>query len=562
MTRARKAAVGNQFDLFLPYVADLPMRDQREMMERPFFSLAKSRRVKPIDYNSPDGKLWVHVSASPDYGMATIWDADILIYCASVLADMVRRGVNDVPRTLHLMPYDLLRAIGRPTTGRAYELLGQALDRLVATTIKTNIRAENRREATFSWLDGWTQLVDEKTERSRGMTIELSNWFWEGVMMKGGVLSIDRAYFDITGGRERWLYKVARKHAGGAGEDGFAISMPVLFEKSGAEGEYRRFKFEILKLAEKDALPGYGLSVEPGKGGEPLLRMRRVDGKDGAGMGLSGQGLSGSDVSPGKHLAAELAPAAEPATQPIGRSEGKAASAVREETFDARTLIRSTIAGLSHAATRGFMTDETIAHLRETCPGWDLHALHAEFERWVNADATRTPADWQRAFIGWVRRHHEKHRHTLDGADYAWGEELAPDGAMLANYWQGAFPHENLALDGWTRTSPVGSFAANAYGLHDMIGNVWEWTRDWYAASAGGGGCCAQVNPRGPRRDQSFDPDQPGGKIPRKVLKGGSYLCAANYCQRYRPAARHPQAIDSPTAHIGFRCVLRANGVQ
>lgn len=402
MSRARKVSVGDQFDLFLPYIADLPLRDQREMMERPFFSLAKSRRVKPIDYTSPDGKLWVHVSASPEYGMATIWDADILIYCASVLADMMRRGLNDVPRKLHIMPYDLLRAIGRPTTGRAYELLGQALDRLVATTIKTNIRAENRREATFSWLDGWTQLVDEKTERSRGMTIELSNWFWEGVMMKGGVLSIDRAYFNITGGRERWLYKVARKHAGGAGEDGFAISMPVLFEKSGAEGEYRRFKFEILKLAEKDALPGYGLTIAAGKGGEPLVRMRRVDGKDGAGRGLSENAsiAAGENVSPGKHSAEK--PVAVAANAPEA-----------EPAMDARALIRSTIAGLSHAATRGFLTDETIDHLRETCPGWDLHALHADFERWVAGDSARTPADWQRAFIGWVKRHHEKHRHTL-----------------------------------------------------------------------------------------------------------------------------------------------------
>ena len=195
------AARAQQIEMFLPYLADLPLRDQREMMERPFFSLAKAKRVKPIDYRSPDGKLWVHVSANPDYGMATIWDADILIYCASMLADMARRGVNDVPRTLHLMPYDLLRAIGRQPTGRAYELLGQSLDRLVSTTVKTNIRADagmpaggrGRREATFSWLDGWTQLVDEKTERSRGMTIELSNWFYEGVMMTGGVLSIDRA---------------------------------------------------------------------------------------------------------------------------------------------------------------------------------------------------------------------------------------------------------------------------------------------------------------------------------------------------------------------------------
>ncbi|MBB4614111.1 plasmid replication initiation protein [Novosphingobium taihuense] len=432
MTRARPAPsraapTSDQFDLFLPYVADMPMRDQREMMERPFFSLAKSKRVKPIDYTSPDGKLWVHVSASPEYGMATIWDADILIYCASVLADMARRGVNDVPRKLNLMPYDLLRAIGRPTTGRAYELLGQSLDRLVATTIKTNIRAENRREATFSWLDGWTQLVDEKTERSRGMTIELSNWFWEGVMMKGGVLSIDRAYFNITGGRERWLYKVARKHAGGAGEEGFAISMPTLFEKSGAEGEYRRFKFEILKLAEKDALPGYGLSVETAKGGEPMLRMRRIDGKDGADRALPiPRGEGAADVLRQAHderIGAELAlepaqpqPVKAPSRKSVSpgkHSEAKFSEAKHAETVDASALIRRAVAGLSDTATRGFMTDETIETLRATCPGWDLHTLHAEFEKWVNADAARLPANWQKAFIGFVKRHHEKHGHTL-----------------------------------------------------------------------------------------------------------------------------------------------------
>ena len=421
MSRARQLAVGEQFDLFLPYIADLPLRDQREMMERPFFSLAKSKRVKPIDYTSPDGKVRVHVSANPDYGMATIWDADVLIYCASVLADMARRGRNDVPRKLHIMPYDLLRAIGRPTTGRAYELLGQALDRLVATTIKTNIRADaggdppsgrGRREATFSWLDGWTQLVDEKTERSRGMTLELSNWFWEGVMMKGGVLSIDRAYFDITGGRERWLYRVARKHAGGAGEGGFAISMPVLFEKSGAEGQYRRFKFEMLKLAEKDELPGYALSVETAKDGEPMLRMRRVDGKGGAERGLpsspsEGEGEEGLQKVSSRKLFAQ--------GQDDAAVAPSAGAPPPPDVVDARKLIRSAVAGLSHAATRGFMTDETIDLLRRECPGWDLHALHAEFERWVGASADRTPADWQRAFVGWVRRHHEKHRHQLRG---------------------------------------------------------------------------------------------------------------------------------------------------
>lgn len=411
-TRAAKRAINEQFDLFLPYLADLPLRDQREMMERPFFSLAKTKRMKPIDYTSPDGKLWVNVSSNPQFGMATIWDADILIYCASMLADMQRRGINDIPRTLHIMPYDLLRAIRRPTTGRAYELLGQALDRLVSTTVKTNIRAENRREATFSWLDGWTQLVDERTERSRGMTLELSNWFWEGVLMKGGVLSIDRAYFDITGGRERWLYRVARKHAGGAGEGGFAISMPTLFEKSGAEGPYRRFKFEIIKIAAKNALPGYQLAIEDNEGRkEPKLRMRRHDGAPGT-RGVQGKGpqnqsrlaspTSRPNVSSRKLSGQDTTPQVKTASRPA-------------ETYDASSLIRGAVAGLSDKATRGYMADETISLLRSECPGWDLHNLHAEFERWVNADSSRTPANWQKAFIGYVRRWHEKHRHELRG---------------------------------------------------------------------------------------------------------------------------------------------------
>jgi plasmid replication initiation protein len=335
-----------------------------------------------------------------------------------MLADMARRGQNDIPRELHVMPYDLLRAIGRPTTGRAYELLGQALDRLVATTIKTNIRAENRREATFSWLDGWTQLVDERTERSKGMTLELSNWFYGGVLMKGGVLAIDRAYFAITGGRERWLYKVARKHAGGAGEGGFAISMPVLFEKSGAEGEYRRFKFELLKLADKNALPGYDLLIEPSSKGEPLLRMRRNDAK---GDDLT---VSAQDIAEGKSAFGQLDenvgagegsmpnPLAEVSSRKL-RQTTRPSDAADESLVDVRSLIKSTVAGLSDAANRGLMTDDTIEQLRSECPGWDLYVLHAEFETWVNAAPDRSPVNWQRAFIGWVKRHHEKHRHEL-----------------------------------------------------------------------------------------------------------------------------------------------------
>jgi plasmid replication initiation protein len=399
MSTKPKDGSAEQFELFLPYLADLPLRDQREMMERPFFSLAKSKRVKPIDYRSPDGKLWVHVSGNPDYGMATIWDADILIYCASMLADMARRGINDVPRKLHLMPYDLLRAIGRQPTGRAYELLGQALDRLVSTTVKTNIRAENRREATFSWLDGWTQLVDEKTERSRGMTIELSSWFYEGVMMTGGVLSIDRAYFDISGGRERWLYKVARKHAGGAGEGGFAISMPTLFEKSGAEGQYRRFKFEIAKIAERNELPGYALTLEQAEGKrEPSLRMRRR---------AEGEGATPAVPAPpkkAKAAAARQLKASTPEDTPPPPAD---------RDLDASALIQRSVKSLSTRSTFGEITDATLALLRSECPGWDYQTLHAEFKAWVEGDPARTPVSYQNAFIGYVRRFDAKNRHLL-----------------------------------------------------------------------------------------------------------------------------------------------------
>lgn len=154
-------------------------------------------------------------------------------------------------------------------------------------------------------------------------------------------------------------------------------------------------------------------------------------------------------------------------------------------------------------------------------------------------------------------------RGGLDGADYAWGDELAPGGAMLANYWQGLFPFANQMLDGWERTSPVGTFPANGYGLSDMIGNTWEWTADWWsdrpepAKKKIATSCCTLSNPRGAKLKDSYDPGQPGVRIGRKVLKGGSHLCAANYCQRYRPAARHPEMIDTSTSHIGFRCVRR-----
>jgi formylglycine-generating enzyme required for sulfatase activity len=143
-------------------------------------------------------------------------------------------------------------------------------------------------------------------------------------------------------------------------------------------------------------------------------------------------------------------------------------------------------------------------------------------------------------------------RAGFDDAEFAWGDEFEPNGEPQANTWQGTFPYHNSLKDGWLRTSPVGTFGKSRYGLYDMIGNVWEWTADWWSAGAEADGktCCSA------KRSSSVAPGDPLG-IPRRVLKGGSHLCAPNYCRRYRPAARHAHPIDTSTSHVGFRCIVR-----
>jgi formylglycine-generating enzyme len=163
--------------------------------------------------------------------------------------------------------------------------------------------------------------------------------------------------------------------------------------------------------------------------------------------------------------------------------------------------------------------------------------------------ALPTEAEWEFAARG-----------GLDGAEFVWGAEFAPVGRQMANTWQGEFPWQNLCTDGFETTSPVGIFPPNGYGLFDMAGNVWEWTTDWFSARHephAQSPCCVPDNPRSGVIEGSFDPAQPKIRIPRKVVKGGSFLCAPNYCRRYRPAARHAQMIDSGMSNIGFRCVFR-----
>lgn len=183
----------------------------------------------------------------------------------------------------------------------------------------------------------------------------------------------------------------------------------------------------------------------------------------------------------------------------------------------------------------------------------DHPVVHVAFEdaeayaKWRGQELP-TEAEWEFAARG-----------GLEGAEFTWGHEYMPNGTPMANTWQGEFPWQNRVEDGYEWTAPVGSFPPNGYGLYDMAGNVWEWTTDWYQVhSRIKSTCCTIDNPRGGEREQSCDPRMPAVKIPRKVMKGGSYLCAPNYCRRYRPAARMAHPIDTSTCHLGFRCIVRA----
>ena len=172
------------------------------------------------------------------------------------------------------------------------------------------------------------------------------------------------------------------------------------------------------------------------------------------------------------------------------------------------------------------------------------------YAAWVGKELP-TEAEWEFAARG-----------GLEGAVFAWGDhDVVSNGRALANTWQGAFPSQNLMLDGFEGTSPVGSFPPNGYGLFDITGNVWEWTVDYFtvAHAATTHPCCVPENPRVTSAEASREPGLPGARFPRKVIKGGSHLCAPNYCLRYRPAARQSQTIDSAMGHLGFRCILRSS---
>jgi formylglycine-generating enzyme len=186
-------------------------------------------------------------------------------------------------------------------------------------------------------------------------------------------------------------------------------------------------------------------------------------------------------------------------------------------------------------------------------------------QRLGNHPVTHVAAEDAEAYAAWLGKQLPSEaewefaaRGGLDGAVFAWGDEFALGGTLMTNTWHGEFPWQNLKPTGWPSTTPAGSFPANGYGLFDMTGNVWEWTSDYFTASPASPACCVPRNPRITSPEASLVPGEPGAHIPRRVIKGGSHLCAPNYCLRYRPAARQAEAIDTSTSHLGFRCIVRA----
>lgn len=263
-----------QLDLFVATLTDLPLRDQRETMERPFFSLSKSPRFEPITYESRDA--FVRVSPSATYGMATIWDADILIWAASQINEAQEQGLA-TSRVIRVHPYDLLRSIRRHTGKDQYERLRDALRRLQSTSIETNIRAKGKKRlAQFSWIESWAEMIDDRTGRSDGMKITLSEWFYEGILDQQLLLAIPAEYFDLTGGIERWLFRLVRKHAGKQA-GGWACPVATLHQKSGSTQRASDFRRDLRRIVKANQLPEYHLELRDGERADLVLWVIRRD---------------------------------------------------------------------------------------------------------------------------------------------------------------------------------------------------------------------------------------------------------------------------------------------
>ena len=262
----RSSAERTQLELFRSVPGDLAARDAQDLMAWPFFSLAKTKRATPIDFHM--GTTWISVEAVPEHGMATIWDADVLIWAASQIVAARDAGLP-TSRLMATTPHEILTFTGRGTGKDHYDRLKAALDRLQSTTVATSIRQQHqRRRHRFSWINEWQERLDGDG-RPLGLELILPDWFYAGVVDRTFVLTIDRAYFDLTGGLERWLYRIVRKH-GGQQEGGWSFDVSHLHLKSGALSPLKQFAFELRAIVQRQSLPGYALAIERAFGRERL----------------------------------------------------------------------------------------------------------------------------------------------------------------------------------------------------------------------------------------------------------------------------------------------------
>ena len=257
-----------QLDLFHARPGELAPRDAQDLMAYPFFSLAKSKRLTPIDFRA--GSISIRVEAVPEHGMATIWDADVLIWAASQIVEARDAGLK-TSRLMAATPHEILTFVGRGASARDYLRLKAALDRLQSTTVATSIRQPTeRRRHRFSWINEWKERVDCHG-RPQGLELILPDWFYAGVLDNALVLTIDRAYFRLTGGLERWLYRLMRKH-GGHQINGWSFDFIHLHAKSGSLSPLKHFAHDLRDIVRRQALPGYRLVIERGApGAERLL---------------------------------------------------------------------------------------------------------------------------------------------------------------------------------------------------------------------------------------------------------------------------------------------------
>jgi plasmid replication initiation protein len=251
-TRRSMRSEREQLDLFRGLPGDLPPRDAQDVMAYPFFSLAKSHRVTPIDFRM--NEITIRVEAVAEHGMATIWDADVLIWAASQIVEARDAGLA-TSRLMAATPYEILTFTGRGTSARDYHRLKAALDRLQSTTIATSLRrTSERRLHRFSWINEWTERADAHGHPG-GVDLIVPDWFHRGVLDDALVLTIDRAYFRLTGGLERWLYRLVRKHAGRQ-RGGWQFEFRHLHAKSASLSPFKHFAFELRDIYPPSAFTG------------------------------------------------------------------------------------------------------------------------------------------------------------------------------------------------------------------------------------------------------------------------------------------------------------------